>query len=170
MQNIFLGIGSNIGNREENLSEATARIEELTGSRVISSSIYETEPWGFQSNSFLNIVVKVKTNIIPTVLMKELLAIENDMGRVRTDHKFSSRVIDIDILIYNCRVIVQKNLVVPHPRMHERRFVLVPMCEIAPEIYHPVLKRSMENLLQTCVDSSRVELYKSWERGAEGGE
>ena len=131
MQNIYLGIGSNIGNREGNLNNAIARIEELILSPVISSSIYETEPWGFKSSdSFLNVVVKINTTINPSVLIKELLAIEKDLGRVRTDIKFSSRVIDIDILIYNCRVIVQKGLVIPHPGMHERRFVLVPMCEI----------------------------------------
>ncbi len=169
MQNIFLGIGSNIGNREENLNKAIARIEALTFSPVISSSVYETEPWGFKSSdSFLNGVLKISTTINPSVLLKELLAIEKDLGRVRTENKFSSRVIDIDILIYNCRVIVQKDLVIPHPEMHERRFVLVPMCEIAPEIYHPVLKRSMKYLLQTCGDSSRVELYKGRERGERG--
>ena len=167
MHNIFLGIGSNLGNREENLNKAIARIGELTGSPVISSSLYETEPWGFESEDrFLNNVVKINTNITPSNLMKEILVIEAGMGRVRTNHHFSSRVIDIDILIYNCRVIVTRNLVIPHPKMHERKFVLVPMCELDCEIYHPVLKRPMEYLLKTCGDMSSVELYKSRERGA----
>lgn len=160
MQNVFLGIGSNIGNREENLKKAVVKIEELTGLPAISSSIYETEPWGFESeDKFLNIVIRVNTEVLPSQLMKDILAIEDELGRIRTGQQYSSRIIDIDILLYGCRVIVQRNLVIPHPRLHERKFVLSPMCEIASQIYHPVLKRSMEYLLQNCEDNSRVEVY-----------
>jgi 2-amino-4-hydroxy-6-hydroxymethyldihydropteridine diphosphokinase len=162
MQNIFLGLGSNLGKRAENLKEAISRIEERTGSPVFASGIYETEPWGFSSeDKFLNMVLRISTDIPPSKLLNEVLSIESQMGRVRSSVQYSSRIIDVDILLYGCRVIVQKNLVVPHPRLHERRFVLVPMCEIAPEIYHPVLRRPMTYLLEKCEDNSKVDLFVS---------
>lgn len=160
MQNVFLGLGSNLGNRVENLKAAICRIDALTGSSAKVSSMYETEPWGFSSkDKFLNMVVRIDTDIPPSELLKEILAIESDLGRVRSNNQYTSRPMDIDILLYSCRVVVRKNLVIPHPRLHERKFVLVPMCEIAPEIYHPVLRRPMKYLLEKCEDSSKVDLF-----------
>jgi 2-amino-4-hydroxy-6-hydroxymethyldihydropteridine diphosphokinase len=101
MKVVFLGVGTNLGNRERNLKEAVARIEEYIGRVLKSSSVYETEPWGFQSgNEFLNMVVKVETKLIPSVLLERILMIESLLGRVRNEKQYSSRVIDIDILFY----------------------------------------------------------------------
>lgn len=161
MKNIFLGIGTNLGNREANLYEAVTRITELTGSIVALSSVYETDPWGFQSdNRFLNMVIKIETDRSPHGLMEEIFLIEENMGRVRSGNQYSSRVIDIDILLFNNLIIEEKNLVIPHPRMHQRRFVLVPMCEIGGDIFHPVLKISMVSLLKSCKDRGRVKMYR----------
>jgi len=161
MNIVFLGIGTNLGNRRNNLKEAVARIKELIGPVLKSSSVYETEPWGFQSgDEFLNMVVKVETKLIPTGLLERILMIESLLGRVRGERQYSSRVIDIDILLYESMVIDEKSLKIPHPMMHERRFVLVPLCEIEPEMVHPVLKQSMVSLLKTCKDTSKVNIHK----------
>ena len=157
MNIVFLGIGTNLGNRGNNLKEAVSLIEEHIGQVLKSSFIYETEPWGFQSgDEFLNMVVKVETKLIPSGIMERILMIESLMGRVRGEKQYSSRVIDIDILLYERMVIDEKNLKVPHPLMHERKFVLVPLCEIEPDMVHPVLNKTISSLLKSCKDKSKV--------------
>ncbi|MCX6322027.1 MAG: 2-amino-4-hydroxy-6-hydroxymethyldihydropteridine diphosphokinase [Bacteroidia bacterium] len=157
MKVVFLGVGTNLGNRENNLKEAVVRIEEYIGPVLKSSSVYETEPWGFQSgDEFLNMVVKVETKLIPAGLLERILMVESLLGRVRGEKQYSSRVIDIDILLYEGMVIDEKSLKIPHPMMHERKFVLVPLCEIDPELVHPVLKQSMVSLLKSSKDKSKV--------------
>ncbi|MDO9340042.1 MAG: 2-amino-4-hydroxy-6-hydroxymethyldihydropteridine diphosphokinase [Bacteroidales bacterium] len=157
MNIVFLGIGTNLGNRGNNLKEAIARIEEHIGPVLKSSSVYETEPWGFQSgDEFLNMVVKVETKLIPAGLLERILMIESLLGRVKGEKQYSSRVIDIDILLYEGMVIDEKSLKIPHPLMHKRKFVLVPLCEIEPELVHPVLNQSIAFLLKTCKDKSKV--------------
>jgi 2-amino-4-hydroxy-6-hydroxymethyldihydropteridine diphosphokinase len=106
-------------------------------------------------------VVKVETNLTPSGLLGRILMIESLSGRVRGEKQYSSRVIDIDILLYEDLVIDEKSLAIPHPLMHERRFVLVPLCEIAPEILHPVLKTSFAFLLKSCKDKSKVLLHSN---------
>ena len=157
MNIVFLGIGTNLGNRGNNLKEAVTFIEEHIGQVLKSSFIYETEPWGFQSgDEFLNMVVKVETKLIPSGLMEKILMIESLMGRVRGEKQYSSRVIDIDILLYERMVINEKSLKIPHPLMHDRKFVMVPLCEIEPEMVHPVLNKTMVSLLKSSKDKSKV--------------
>jgi 2-amino-4-hydroxy-6-hydroxymethyldihydropteridine diphosphokinase len=157
MMIVFLGIGTNLGRREINLKEAIARIEKFIGKVTGSSSVYETEPWGFKTgNEFLNMVVKVETELGPSELLEKTLMIESLLGRTRIEKQYSSRIIDIDILLYGDLILDGINLKIPHPRMHERKFVLVPLCEIASELLHPVLKKSFASLLHSCEDKSMV--------------
>jgi 2-amino-4-hydroxy-6-hydroxymethyldihydropteridine diphosphokinase len=159
MKKVFLGIGTNLGNRKNNILEAVGRIKELIGPVISASSFYETEPWGFRSeNKFLNMVVEVETKLRPSDLLGRLLVIESLFGRVREGKQYSSRIIDLDILLYNNKIMETKVLEIPHPKMHERRFVLVPLVEIAPDIVHPVLKKSIRDLLKECPDKSNVRL------------
>jgi 2-amino-4-hydroxy-6-hydroxymethyldihydropteridine diphosphokinase len=160
MNIVFLGIGTNLGNRDGNLNDAVAMIEENIGPVVRSSSVYVTEPWGFQSgNDFLNMVIKVKTHLNPSGLMGRILMIESLLGRVRGEKQYSSRVIDIDILLYEDMVIDEKSLRIPHPLLHERKFVLVPLCEIEPEFVHPVLNKTLTSLLELCKDQGKVNKF-----------
>ena len=141
---VFLGIGTNLGDRESNLKKAIALIKENIGPVIKSSSVYETEPWGFQSNDyFLNMVLEVKTDLKPSGLLGRVLMIEASMGRLRNAEGYTSRLIDIDILFYGKRKFSGKALLIPHPKLHERKFVLIPLCEIAPEFIHPVLGKTM---------------------------
>jgi 2-amino-4-hydroxy-6-hydroxymethyldihydropteridine diphosphokinase len=160
MKIVFLGIGTNLGQRERNLEEAVARIEEFIGPVIDSSSIYETEPWGFDAeDKFLNMAVKVETDLAPSFLLQKTQMIESLMGRVKGHQRYSSRVIDIDILLYEDIVLDKETLKIPHPLIQERKFVLVPLCDIASEKIHPVLKRSFAELLEICEDRSEVKRY-----------
>jgi 2-amino-4-hydroxy-6-hydroxymethyldihydropteridine diphosphokinase len=161
MKIVFLGIGTNLGNRESNLEQAVVRIEEYVGPVLDSSSIYETEPWGFQAkDEFLNKVVKVETELTPSEILERILIIESIMGRVRSKERYSSRLIDIDILICEDMIIDEENLKIPHRLLHQRRFVLVPLCEVASDMIHPVLKKSISDLLEICEDKSEVKKYR----------
>lgn len=160
MKIVFLGIGTNLGNRELNLEQAIARIEEFIGPVLLSSSIYETEPWGFQAeDKFLNQVVKIETKLTPSGLLGKILMIESFLGRVRGPNRYSSRLIDIDILLYERIIIDDENLKIPHPLLHERKFVLVPLCEVASEMVHPGLKKSFSELLNICKDEGNVKKF-----------
>jgi 2-amino-4-hydroxy-6-hydroxymethyldihydropteridine diphosphokinase len=161
MKKVFLCLGSNLGDRAENLKQAELRIAEYIGSIVSVSSVYETEPWGFESeNMFLNKVLCLETDLFPSGLLGRILMIESQLGRVRCETQYKSRNIDIDILLYNNDIVKEQALEIPHPRMHERRFALVPIVEIAPDLIHPVLKKTMRKLLKSCSDKGKVELFK----------
>jgi 2-amino-4-hydroxy-6-hydroxymethyldihydropteridine diphosphokinase len=161
MKRVFLGIGTNLGNREGNLEQAVAKIEEYIGPILNSSSIFETEPWGFQAkDEFLNLVVKVETELTPSGLLGRIMMIESLLGRVRSETHYTSRLIDIDILFYEDMILDEETLKIPHPLLHERKFVLVPLCEIDPEMVHPVLKKSISELLEKCKDKSRVKKFR----------
>jgi len=167
---IFLGIGSNKGDRVKNLENALSLINSNVGEILSISYVYETEPWGFESNNkFLNMVAKVNTYLSPFVLMKKLQAIEIRLGRTRSLTRYTSRSIDIDILFYGSRIIRERMLTVPHPLITDRKFVLVPLCDIAPEGVHPVLRKTFSELLIECADSGCVRKYeigeiKGWNR------
>lgn len=159
MNEVFLGLGTNLGDRSKNLNDAVSGINEHIGKVVEISSVYETEPWGFKSESqFLNIVIKVETRLNPAAVLKEILRIELLLGRVRTENQYSSRIIDIDILFFDDQVIDSGDLKVPHPKLQERKFVLVPLCELEPEMVHPALNKTMASLLEACEDRSEVRL------------
>jgi len=155
---VFLGLGTNLGDREALLERTLELINESVGPVSASSGIYETQPWGFKSrNNFLNMVVQVHTDLSPAGLLKKLTWIENQLGRKRGDKKYISRSIDIDILLYGNRVINKPDLIIPHPLIRERKFVLVPLCELAAEIIHPVLKKTFATLLKECRDDRNVK-------------
>ena len=155
---VFLGLGSNLADREAWLDMALEKITESVGPVSACSGIYETEPWGFESeDSFLNMVVQVHTDLNPAELLKKLTIIEKQLGRTRAGKKYSSRTIDIDILLFGERVIDRSGLKIPHPLMHERKFVLVPLCDLAPELVHPVLNKTFAELLKECRDDSNVK-------------
>lgn len=144
---VYLSLGSNVGDREANLRSAIASLSEL-GEVVSVSSFYETEPVEYtQQPWFLNCAVALRTELMPKIFLSRVLAIEQQMGRRRVQPK-GPRTIDIDILLFGNAVIHSPQLEVPHPAMHQRRFVLEPLAEIAPEARHPVLKRSVRELLE----------------------
>jgi len=145
---VYLGLGSNLGNREKNLENA---ITEIAKFATISkrSSIIETEPVGYRDQGmFLNMALEIFTPLSPLELIFRLQEIEHKMGRVR-EIKDGPRTIDLDILIYNQEVLRQKNLEIPHPRMSERMFVLSPLNEIAPELKHPTLNQTIKQLYES---------------------
>jgi len=158
MSIVFLGIGTNLGNRESNLSEAILKIEEHIGQVLQTSSVYETAPWGFDAeNDFLNMAVSVETDHSPAEIMKKITRIESMLGRERNQDRYSSRIIDIDILLYDDLVLNEDGLKIPHPLIHERKFVLAPLCELAPDLIHPVFGKSMSVLLEDCRDRSKIK-------------
>jgi 2-amino-4-hydroxy-6-hydroxymethyldihydropteridine diphosphokinase len=153
---VFLGLGSNLGDREAQLRQAFSRLGER-GVRVTArSSFYETEPVGGPPQGwFLNAVARCEAALGPEALLAACLAVEAEAGRVR-DVRYGPRTLDLDILFYGDAVIERPGLRVPHPRLHERRFVLEPLAELAPELRHPVSGLSVRELLARCPDASSV--------------
>ena len=160
MEEVVLSLGSNMGDRAANLSGALLRLEESGLLPVAVSRVYETEPWGFRAEiSFYNMVAVYRTFLEPAALMELIARIEVSMGRERSFDAsgYESRVIDIDILFYGDRVINEGGLVIPHPRISERRFVLEPLAELMPGRIHPVTGRSVSAMLSECADELPVK-------------
>lgn len=151
---VYLGLGTNIGNRRGNLVKAAALLAERVGDILALSGFMETEPWGFESeNLFLNAAIKMETPLTPDELLSATQAIEREMGREKkSDGSYHDRVIDIDILLYDNRVIEHPGLIVPHPLMQERLFVMAPLAEIAPFERHPLLGQTFMELADSLRD------------------
>ena len=147
--NAYLGIGSNLGNRLQQLNVAITRLAEIAGNILAISDFYETTSWGYESpNQFLNAAIQIETSLSPHELLSTIQQIEHEMGRMSKsqDLQYTDRPIDIDILMYDNLILQTPDLVLPHPLMHERLFVLQPLSEIAPNLIHPVLKKMIEEL------------------------
>jgi len=153
----YIGIGSNLGSPAENCLAAMARLDAHEGIAITArSSLYETEPFGkTDQNRFINAVVQIDSVLTPEELLEALLKIEQDMGRVRKE-KWGPRVIDLDILFFEDRIVKEKNLKIPHPGIPERSFVLIPMKEIAGDYVHPQLKNSIQALCESLADPEKV--------------
>jgi len=153
----YLLLGANLGDRFSQLAKAVQEIERDIGSIFKSSSVFETAAWGREEEpAYLNQVVYVETNLAPFDLLKVINRIEEKLGRTR-ELKWESRLIDIDILFYNNAVINEPKLIIPHPYIHLRKFTLVPLAEIAPELMHPILQKSVQELLDELDDPLEVE-------------
>lgn len=158
MSKVYLLLGGNMGDKRWIFDQATTLLGERIGEITRQSSVYETEPWGFNSsNMFWNQVLELQVDIAAPKVLQRTLQIEQELGRTRKSNQYDSRVIDIDILFYDDQVIEMPELVIPHPRIQERKFVLVPLNEIIPEMVHPVLQKSIHQLLAECPDSLKVE-------------
>jgi 2-amino-4-hydroxy-6-hydroxymethyldihydropteridine diphosphokinase len=152
-QTAYLGLGSNKGNRTFHIAEAVRRIREIPGTSVLRvSSLYETSPVDVQGGPFLNAVAVIQTNRNPHILMGDLQKIESGMGRVRTRHGPEARNIDIDLLLYGDRVVEEKSLTLPHPRMFSRRFVMEPLADLAPDLRIPDVERTVSQLASALRD------------------
>ena len=154
MSRIYLGIGSNLGDKEQNIKTALKLVEERVGKIIIQSSICQTMPWGFHSdNIFFNSAACVETNLTPMQVLSVIKMIEMEMGRTSKSSQgmYADRIIDLDLLFYEDQVINEVMLTVPHPLLQYRMFVLMPMTEIAPDLVHPVLKLPMRELLTRLV-------------------
>ncbi len=160
MHKAYLLLGSNLGDRMKHLECAAAIISRAIGRVTAHSSIYESEPWGKKDQpAFLNQALAVDTGLSPAVLLNEILEAEKEMGRERKE-KWGERIIDIDILFYDSDVIRSDKLSVPHPFLHERRFTLLPLNEIAQGLLHPVLHKTIAQLLKDCPDTGKAGIYR----------
>jgi len=182
MREVFVLLGSNRGDRLDYLDRALQMISGQAGIVLKKSGIYETAPWGFEDSiSFLNQVIELETNLNPNELLEQLLAIETKLGRIRpfsacgcsiqpssdrlsqmnadnqyVEFQYQGRTIDLDILFYGDKLVFTDDLMVPHPRLHERSFTLIPLNEIAPDMVHPLLKKKISSLLTECRDQAKV--------------
>jgi 2-amino-4-hydroxy-6-hydroxymethyldihydropteridine diphosphokinase len=160
LNGVFIGLGSNLGDRRANIHDALDRIRKLPGTRIVKeASLYESEPHGDAKTWFVNGIVELETDLSADNLLKKLKAIESTMGRKRVKGKrWGSRIIDLDILLYAGLVIRKKALRIPHERLAERRFVLLPLSELAPQLIHPVLQVTISDLLASLKDTKKVAL------------
>jgi 2-amino-4-hydroxy-6-hydroxymethyldihydropteridine diphosphokinase len=154
----YLILGSNIGDSLEILQSAVIAIETEVGDVAAKSDYYFTKAWGNTNQpDFINQVVKVETDLLPKELLEKILLIEKKAGRIRGEVKWQQRTLDIDILFYNDFIIEEPDLIIPHPYIQERNFVLIPLSEIAKDFVHPVLKKTILQLCEDCKDGLEVK-------------
>lgn len=158
-KDVYIGLGSNLGNKFQNLQLAVNAIHEKIGSVRLLSQIYKTPAVGFDGDCFLNACILVSTYHSPKKVLNSLLSIEKNLGRIRSKNKnYESRSIDLDILLYDSQIIEKRQLTIPHPEMHKRLFVLKPLADIAKDKIHPILNTKIEKLLVKCSDSSQIQI------------
>jgi 2-amino-4-hydroxy-6-hydroxymethyldihydropteridine diphosphokinase len=155
MSKVYFSIGSNKGNRSQLINEAIDKIDISIGRVEQKSSIYETQSWGFKSNNFYNVCLLIESSLSVESIFNKILKIEKDMGRLKSGNKYSDRCIDIDILFVEDIIVNSKNLIIPHPRLHLRKFVLTPMLDLAPDLIHPILNKSIKQLELECDDNDQ---------------
>jgi len=158
MHKVFLGIGGNIGNKQETFKKVYLLIEIRLGKINLVSSIYETPSWGFQSKeNFWNQVIQIETKKTPEELLSTIYEIEGNFEKKRGNERYTSREMDVDILYFDDLFLETENLIIPHPRIHQRKFVLVPLTEIAPDLKHPLLRLTSIKMLENCRDESVIK-------------
>lgn len=159
MDTLVLIIGGNLGNRQQNMLEAQQKLIKVFGNPLIKSRVYETGAWGGKSSgNYLNQVLAFEVELNPQAILRSIQQIENDMGRTR-EVKWGDRIMDIDVLFLSDKVIKGANLQIPHPYIQDRRFVLKPLTDTLPDFIHPILNKSMKELLKDCLDDSKVQIY-----------
>jgi 2-amino-4-hydroxy-6-hydroxymethyldihydropteridine diphosphokinase len=159
---VYVLLGTNLGDKAENLNTAINYIEEAGFVIIKKSSVYDSSPWGFNHpESFYNQAVCFEIELQPELILSMLLNIEKLMGRERSGENYEARIIDLDILFYDNQIIQSTSLVIPHPLLHLRRFTLVPLCEIAPSFIHPVFNETIQELLEHCPDTGMVQKIKT---------
>ena len=159
MERCLILFGSNMGDKNKIYTQACLLINNRCGRIVAQSSAYESEPWGFEAKEwFLNRLIVVETELEPEAMMRQLLDIEAELGRVRHPEAggYTSRTADLDILYYGSRIVLTDSLTIPHPRLHQRRFALLPLCEVVPEFVHPAFNMTQTELLKRSFDFSEV--------------
>lgn len=157
----YLSLGTNLGNKIENLQNAVDTIHKRIGFVVKVSSVYKTASWGFSGEDFFNICIEVKTNLSPDRLLELALQIEKDLGRKRNNSDvYQNRVIDIDILLYKNEIVLSEKLIIPHPKMLARNFVLIPLNEISPNFLHPIQKQTIRQCLEAVKDNTEISLVR----------
>ena len=158
---VYIGIGSNLGKKKENYLEALVRIAKIPKARIIKeSSLYESQPLGDSKEWYVNGVIEIETELKPELLLKKCKNIERAMGRKKVRKRWGARIIDLDILLYNSLIMNKKSLKIPHPEMHQRKFALIPLSELAPQVVHPVLQVTISELLVSVKDDKRVSLLR----------
>lgn len=158
MINLYVLLGGNLGDKGQIFNETKQLLNERVGKIIRQSHIYETEPWGFESSDmFWNQALELSVSISAEEVLDKTKQIEQLLGRTRKGQPYGSRIIDIDILFYGDQVISLENLTIPHPRIQERKFVLSPLNEIAPDLINPIIQKSINQLLLECTDPLKVE-------------
>jgi len=160
MSEVYFSLGSNLGDRQIALEKAIFYIEKHIGKTIKISSIFESEPWGVDyKEKYLNQVILCQTELSPEFVLTEILKIENLIGRKKREVKYESRIIDIDILFFDNQCINTKSLIIPHPLLHKRKFVLLPLIEINSNFLHPVFNKAIKQLLVECSDKTMIEKF-----------
>jgi len=161
MAKVYFVIGGNLGDREQFLERTKSLISERVGFILRTSSIYESEPWGFEHNqNFLNQVIIADTQLSPAALLLEISFIEGVLGRERSCAGYCSRTADIDILFYDQQVLLTPSLIIPHKHLHKRLFVLTPLTELVPDMIHPLFSVTIRELMAICDDTTKVWKYQ----------